>query len=173
VHCIPVRLCTFARHPSLKPSSCRYLSEEEYLTWSVTYDAAASSVRDRDDAIDRANELIEHSLLILGATALEDKLQEGVPDAIEQLHRAGIKLWILTGRFGLLFRLVCDTNALRRRQIANGDRNRVLVQLAQGRHGSYDHQRYNGRRDTHTDRGWAEQDRERARAAGCKRCSED
>jgi phospholipid-translocating ATPase len=76
---------------------CRHISEEEYLQWSVTYDAAASAVRDRDEAIDKANELIEHSLLILGATALEDKLQEGVPDAIEQLHRAGIKLWILTG----------------------------------------------------------------------------
>ncbi|KAG8759000.1 hypothetical protein FRC12_009867 [Ceratobasidium sp. 428] len=75
----------------------RYLSEEEYISWGVKYDEAASAVRDRDDKIDRANELIEHSLLILGATALEDKLQEGVPDAIEQLHRAGIKLWILTG----------------------------------------------------------------------------
>lgn len=42
--------------------------------------------------------MVEHNLLILGATALEDKLQEGVPDAIEQLHRAGIKLWILTGK---------------------------------------------------------------------------
>jgi magnesium-transporting ATPase (P-type) len=34
---------------------------------------------------------------LLGATALEDKLQEGVPEAIETLHQAGIKLWILTG----------------------------------------------------------------------------
>jgi phospholipid-translocating ATPase len=40
---------------------------------------------------------MERDLSILGATALEDKLQEGVPEAIEQLHRAGIKLWILTG----------------------------------------------------------------------------
>ncbi|CAE7072861.1 unnamed protein product [Rhizoctonia solani] len=75
----------------------RFLSEDEYLTWSVKYDAAAAATTDREEAIDKANELIEHNLLILGATALEDKLQEGVPDAIEQLHRAGIKLWILTG----------------------------------------------------------------------------
>ncbi|KAG2740728.1 hypothetical protein P692DRAFT_201810771 [Suillus brevipes Sb2] len=40
---------------------------------------------------------VEHLLQILGATDLEDKLQEGVPEAIEMLHRAGIKLWILTG----------------------------------------------------------------------------
>ncbi|KII85635.1 hypothetical protein PLICRDRAFT_115926 [Plicaturopsis crispa FD-325 SS-3] len=75
----------------------RNLSEEEYLSWSRVYDAATSAVKDRDDEIDKANALIEHSLHILGATALEDKLQEGVPEAIELLHKAGIKLWILTG----------------------------------------------------------------------------
>ncbi len=60
--------------------------------WSRAYDAAAASVKDRDDAIEEANQRIEHSLYILGATALEDKLQEGVPEAIETLHKAGIKL---------------------------------------------------------------------------------
>ena len=75
----------------------RYLSEEEYARWSQMYDAAASAVKDREEAIEAANEEIEHSLYILGATALEDKLQEGVPDAIEILHNSGIKLWILTG----------------------------------------------------------------------------
>jgi phosphoglycolate phosphatase-like HAD superfamily hydrolase len=112
VYCLSVRLSSLLHlhfdvpvpQPFLTLCYCRYLTEEEYLNWSVTYDAAASAVRDRDDALDRANELIEHSLLILGATALEDKLQEGVPDAIEQLHRAGIKLWILTGELSLLSR---------------------------------------------------------------------
>jgi phospholipid-translocating ATPase len=75
----------------------RYLSEEEYLSWSRTYDAASSAINDREEEMEKANEQIEHSLQVLGATALEDKLQEGVPDAIETLHQAGIKLWILTG----------------------------------------------------------------------------
>ena len=75
----------------------RVVEEEEYLNWSRAYDAATSAVNDREEEIDKANALIEHSLHILGATALEDKLQEGVPDAIETLHQAGIKLWILTG----------------------------------------------------------------------------
>ncbi|TCD59897.1 hypothetical protein EIP91_011212 [Steccherinum ochraceum] len=75
----------------------RYLDEEEYMNWQRTYDAATSAITDRDEEIEKAAELIEHSLIILGATALEDKLQEGVPDAIETLHNAGIKLWILTG----------------------------------------------------------------------------
>ncbi|KAF5313608.1 hypothetical protein D9611_010219 [Ephemerocybe angulata] len=75
----------------------RYVSEDEYFSWVRTYDAATNAIENREEAIDKANELVEHSLLLLGATALEDKLQEGVPEAIEQLHRAGIKLWILTG----------------------------------------------------------------------------
>ncbi|KAJ3555310.1 hypothetical protein NM688_g2646 [Phlebia brevispora] len=75
----------------------RYLTEEEYIEWSRVYNAATNAVEDRDEAVDKANEQVECSLTILGATALEDKLQEGVPDAIETLHQAGIKLWILTG----------------------------------------------------------------------------
>ena len=75
----------------------RVLQEDEFLHWLRTYEAAQSSVDNRDEAIETAAAEIEHSLQILGATALEDKLQEGVPEAIEMLHRAGIKLWILTG----------------------------------------------------------------------------
>lgn len=75
----------------------RYLSDEEYLEWVRVFDAASSAIKDRDEEMDKANELIERDLIILGATALEDKLQEGVPEAIETLHKAGIKLWILTG----------------------------------------------------------------------------
>jgi magnesium-transporting ATPase (P-type) len=40
---------------------------------------------------------VENNLFLLGATALEDKLQEGVPDAIADLNHAGIKVWMLTG----------------------------------------------------------------------------
>ena len=75
----------------------RTLEEQEYFEWQRTYDAATSAIEERDEAIEKACEAVEHSLTILGATALEDKLQEGVPDAIETLHQAGIKLWILTG----------------------------------------------------------------------------
>jgi phospholipid-translocating ATPase len=67
------------------------------LQWVRSYEAAQSSVDNREEAIETAAAQIEHSLQILGATALEDKLQEGVQEAIEMLHRAGIKLWILTG----------------------------------------------------------------------------
>ncbi|KAL8153941.1 hypothetical protein V2J09_011701, partial [Rumex salicifolius] len=42
-------------------------------------------------------ELIERDLILIGSTAIEDKLQEGVPTCIETLSRAGIKIWVLTG----------------------------------------------------------------------------
>lgn len=77
--------------------SSKYITEEEFSKWSKIYDKACSSIEDREDEIEKACELIEGDLTILGATALEDKLQEGVPEAIAQLHKAGLKLWILTG----------------------------------------------------------------------------
>ncbi|GAA5939061.1 uncharacterized protein JCM15063_004409 [Sporobolomyces koalae] len=77
--------------------SSKYLTEEQFQKWSRIYDAACAAIEDREEEIEKACDLIEGGLTILGATALEDKLQVGVPDAIAQLHRAGIKLWILTG----------------------------------------------------------------------------
>lgn len=75
----------------------RLLAEEEFNDWARTYDAACAAVEDREEEIEKACDLVEHDLTLLGATALEDKLQVGVPDAIAQLHLAGIRLWILTG----------------------------------------------------------------------------
>ncbi|KAI5994780.1 phospholipid-translocating P-type ATPase [Pisolithus albus] len=75
----------------------RVLAEDEFLSWVRTYEAASSATENRDEEMEKAASAIEQSLFILGATALEDKLQVGVPEAIETLHRAGIKLWILTG----------------------------------------------------------------------------
>lgn len=40
---------------------------------------------------------IERDLHIVGATAIEDRLQDGVPETIANLEKAGIKLWVLTG----------------------------------------------------------------------------
>lgn len=47
--------------------------------------------------MDKAAEDIEVSLVLLGATAIEDKLQDGVPETIFTLLNAGIKIWVLTG----------------------------------------------------------------------------
>ncbi|ORY37234.1 phospholipid-translocating P-type ATPase [Rhizoclosmatium globosum] len=75
----------------------RDISESEYQEWSRIYDRAATTINNRSEALDDAAELIEKDLILLGATAIEDKLQDGVPDTIHTLANAGIKLWVLTG----------------------------------------------------------------------------
>ncbi|AET39861.1 aminophospholipid-translocating P4-type ATPase DRS2 Ecym_5071 [Eremothecium cymbalariae DBVPG len=75
----------------------RTVSEEEYQNWSHAYDSAATSLENRAVELDKAAELIEKDLLLIGATAIEDKLQDGVPETIHTLQDAGIKIWVLTG----------------------------------------------------------------------------
>ena len=75
----------------------RVVSEDEYSSWVARYQAALSSIEDREDEIGRVSDEVEQGLLLLGATAIEDKLQDGVPEAIADLKKAGIKIWVLTG----------------------------------------------------------------------------
>ncbi|TPX45461.1 hypothetical protein SeLEV6574_g03853 [Synchytrium endobioticum] len=75
----------------------RIIPDEVYQSWAETYLSAQAQITDREKAIDAAAELIEKDLVLLGATAIEDKLQDGVPDCIALLAQAGIKIWVLTG----------------------------------------------------------------------------
>lgn len=75
----------------------RFLDEQEYLSWKKLYQDATTSLVDRQQMIEAAGEQIEQDLELGGATAIEDKLQRGVPEAIDKLRRANIKLWMLTG----------------------------------------------------------------------------
>jgi len=54
-------------------------------------------MENREEKVNDAYEEIEKDLKLLGATAIEDKLQDGVPECIEHLAKAGIKIWVLTG----------------------------------------------------------------------------
>ncbi|KAG1879890.1 Ca-transporting ATPase [Suillus subluteus] len=75
----------------------RDIPEAEYVQWASIYEQAAATINGRADALDSAAELIEKDMFLLGATAIEDKLQDGVPDTIHTLQMAGIKIWVLTG----------------------------------------------------------------------------
>lgn len=75
----------------------RFLDEQEYLAWKKVYLDATTSLVDRQSLIEKAGELIERDLELGGATAIEDKLQRGVPETIDKLRRANIKMWMLTG----------------------------------------------------------------------------
>jgi phospholipid-translocating ATPase len=75
----------------------RFLDEQEYMGWKKVYHDATTSLVNRQTMIEDAGELIERDLDLGGATAIEDKLQKGVPEAIDKLRRANIKMWMLTG----------------------------------------------------------------------------
>lgn len=88
----------------------------EYNQWASIYTQAAATVNGRGEALDQAAELIEKDMYLLGATAIEDKLQDGVPDTIHTLQMAGIKIWVLTGdrqetaiNIGMSCRLVSES----------------------------------------------------------------
>ncbi|KAI9056142.1 hypothetical protein LZ554_001070 [Drepanopeziza brunnea f. sp. 'monogermtubi'] len=75
----------------------RELGEEEYQRWNKEHEMASAAITDREDKLEEVSDRIERELTLLGGTAIEDRLQEGVPDTIAILAEAGIKLWVLTG----------------------------------------------------------------------------
>jgi magnesium-transporting ATPase (P-type) len=64
-------------------------------------------MEDRAAKLEAVAELVEKDLILLGCTAIEDKLQEGVPQTIKTLAEAGIRLWVLTGDKMVSRRLIC------------------------------------------------------------------
>ncbi|XP_076377018.1 ATPase phospholipid transporting 8B isoform X4 [Megalopta genalis] len=77
--------------------SVRDLDEQFFNDWKQRHQEAALSHENKDDKLDAIYEEIEKDMTLLGATAIEDKLQDGVPQTIANLGLAGIKIWVLTG----------------------------------------------------------------------------
>ena len=99
----------------------RDLTEQEFNAWKAAHHDAAISLENREEKLDKVYNQIEKDLDLLGeifkgkflsvqrfdeifcpfffegATAIEDKLQDGVPRTIANLRSAGIKIWVLTG----------------------------------------------------------------------------
>lgn len=73
------------------------IKEKEFAEWNKKFMAASVAPTNRDEALDKVYEEIEKDLILLGATAIEDKLQDGVPETISKLAKADIKIWVLTG----------------------------------------------------------------------------
>ncbi|CAL5196503.1 unnamed protein product [Lathyrus oleraceus] len=75
----------------------RDLNPSEFDQWHFAFEAASTSLIGRAALLRKVATNVENNLCILGATAIEDKLQQGVPESIESLRQAGIKVWVLTG----------------------------------------------------------------------------
>ncbi|CAG7734664.1 unnamed protein product [Allacma fusca] len=73
------------------------ISHEAYEEWRPIYHKASTAIHEREEKLEDAANLIEQNLQLLGATAIEDKLQDMVPETIAALLKAGISVWVLTG----------------------------------------------------------------------------
>uniref|UniRef100_A0A8C0ER43 Phospholipid-transporting ATPase n=1 Tax=Bubo bubo TaxID=30461 RepID=A0A8C0ER43_BUBBB len=75
----------------------RVLSKEEYACWLKSHLEAESSIENREEQLFQSALRIEKNLHLLGATGIEDRLQDGVPETIANLRKAGLQIWVLTG----------------------------------------------------------------------------
>jgi magnesium-transporting ATPase (P-type) len=98
----------------------REISSTVFNNWFERYRDAANSLSNRDEAIASVAIEIESNLMLAGLTAVEDQLQDGVPQTIATLRCAGIKIWLLTGDK--------QTTALSTAQAAS------LINMSQTRH---------------------------------------
>ena len=75
----------------------KVIEPDAWSDWHARYRAAGSLLDGRDEALAELADEVERELEFVGVTAIEDKLQEGVPEAIESLLAAGVKVWVITG----------------------------------------------------------------------------
>lgn len=75
----------------------RHISESEFIRINDGMRAAKLSIQGRDYQTNKLYHQIESNMKLIGTTAVEDTLQEGVPETIENLRSADIKVWLLTG----------------------------------------------------------------------------
>lgn len=73
------------------------MEDEEYEEWLEQHKASELSVGEAEERLVSSARLMETNLELLGATGIEDRLQEGVPETIAALRAAGIVIWVLTG----------------------------------------------------------------------------
>ena len=97
--CALACLLILVHTPSCKSRhNCSVLNVPPFpCRWQQQFFAAKTALTGRDEKLAAAGELIERDLILLGCTAIEDKLQQGVPECIERLANAGIRIWVLTG----------------------------------------------------------------------------
>ena len=75
----------------------KIISQEEYDLFSSSLKEAQMSLQNKEEEVSKVYETIEKDLFLLGATIVEDKLQDLVPETIRDLRLAKIKIWMLTG----------------------------------------------------------------------------
>ena len=75
----------------------RILSKNEYEDFSYNIEQAQLDTENKKEKLEECYNEIENNLTLIGATIVEDKLQDKVPEVIKDLRQSGIKIWMLTG----------------------------------------------------------------------------
>lgn len=75
----------------------REMSASAYSKWKKQWSEAHEAREGREEAIAAAGAVAETDMSYVGITALEDRLQDHVPETIANLRAAGIHVWVLTG----------------------------------------------------------------------------
>lgn len=75
----------------------KVMSEDDFQKWSNYRQEAEAAIDNREELLMDTAQRLETKLTLLGATGIEDRLQDGVPDTIASLREAGIQVWVLTG----------------------------------------------------------------------------
>ena len=80
------------------------IDEDRYMKWKEEYKKVKIDLNEiekkkkgQDNMIETLENDIEKDVILIGATALEDRLQDGVPECVALLAKAGINIWVLTG----------------------------------------------------------------------------
>ncbi|KAK2195223.1 bifunctional P-type ATPase/HAD superfamily/P-type ATPase [Babesia duncani] len=75
----------------------RVISDQEYTAFETRYRDARLSLKDREEKDKRAIAYLEHDLILVALTGVQDQLQLNVRSTLESLRNAGIRIWMLTG----------------------------------------------------------------------------
>ena len=75
----------------------RVVSQQELDQYLKDVAEAELDLKRRDELVEEVNNKFERGIVLIGGTAVEDRLQDEVPETIKSLQDAGIKIWMLTG----------------------------------------------------------------------------
>jgi len=75
----------------------KVIPPNEYKQWDRRFQEASNLSDGREEQMATLQDEVERDLELVGISAIEDKLQDGVPQAIATFLEAGIKVWMITG----------------------------------------------------------------------------
>lgn len=73
------------------------ISVEDFQNFELKFNEASTSIDSREEKLKHLANSIESNIIVLGCTAVEDSLQDDVPQTIQDIRNAGINIWMLTG----------------------------------------------------------------------------